>query len=209
MTNKKMKIILASTSENRRRLLERMNFQFEVIAPDYEEIIDPVATPEGQVKIFALGKAESVWKDLQSETGDFMVLGFDSMISFEGGSLGKARDKAEALKMLTSFIGKTQDIVSGMAVIGRYQGRSFSEVIHESTNVKFRTDITTAEIEKYLEFGDWAGKCGAYSILGTGTWFLEYIDGDFQNIVGVPVLRLGEIMRSVTGKAPVELLTVA
>lgn len=204
-----MKIILASTSENRRRLLERMNFQFEVIAPDYEEIIDPVATPEGQVKIFALGKAESVWKDLQSETGDFMVLGFDSMISFEGGSLGKARDKAEALKMLTSFIGKTQDIVSGMAVIGRYQGRSFSEVIHESTNVKFRTDITTAEIEKYLEFGDWAGKCGAYSILGTGTWFLEYIDGDFQNIVGVPVLRLGEIMRSVTGKAPVELLTVA
>lgn len=204
-----MKIILASTSENRRRLLERMNFQFEVMAPDYEEIIDPTATPEGQVEIFALGKAESVWENLKTEAGNFMILGFDSMISFQGGSLGKAKNKAEALKMLTSFIGQEQEIVSGMAVIGRYQGQLFSQVIHESTNVKFRSDITTAEIEKYLEFGDWAGKCGAYSILGTGTWFLEYIDGDFQNIVGVPVLRLGEIMRQVTGRAPVELLEVA
>ena len=201
-----MKIILASTSENRRRLLKRMNFEFEVIAPDYEEIINHDITPLAQVKEFALGKAESVWKDLKNETGDFMVLGFDSMISFEGGSLGKAKDEADAIRMLTSFIGKEQDIVSGMAVIGRFNGTEFSEVIHESTNVKFRDDVSVGEITKYLDFGDWAGKCGAYSILGTGIWFLEYIDGDFQNIVGVPVMRLGEIMKKVTGKRPVEVL---
>jgi len=192
-----MKIILASTSENRRRLLDRMNFQFEVIAPDYDA---------GQVQEFALGKAASVWKDLKDEAGDYMVLGFDSMISFKGGSLGKAKDKEEAMQMLQSFVGKTQQIVSGMAVIGRYQGQEFREVIAESTTVKFRSDITVAEIEKYLEFGDWSGKCGAYSILGTGIWFLEYIDGDFQNIVGVPVLALGEIIQRVTGKPPVETL---
>ncbi len=198
-----MKIILASTSENRRRLFERMGFVFEVMAPDYEEIINHDIDPLEQTKEFALGKAESVWQHFADSDEDVMVLGFDSMIHFQGGSLGKAKNRTEALAMLQSFVGKEQDIVSGMAVLGRYQGKEFREVIHESTNVKFRADITTAEIEKYLEFGDWAGKCGAYSILGTGTWFLEYIDGDFQNIVGVPVLRLGEIIRKVTGEAPV------
>ena len=201
-----MKIILASTSLNRKNLLEKMNFQFQVIAPDYEEIINHDITPLDQVKEFAVGKAQSVWNDLKSEAGDFIVLGFDSMISFEGGSLGKPKDEADAIRMLSSFIGKQQDIVSGMAVMGRYNGKEFSEVIHESTNVKFRDDVSVEEITKYLEFGDWAGKCGAYSILGTGIWFLEYIDGDFQNIVGVPVLRLGEIIKKVTGKRPVELL---
>ena len=198
-----MRIILGSTSVNRRELLAKMNFQFEVMAPDYEEIIDPMTEPEDQVKEFALGKAESILDKLTDETGDYMVLGFDSMIAFEGGSLGKALDKEEAKKMLTSFIGKSQDIVTGMAVIGKFEGKPFKKVIHESTRVQFREDITEAEIDKYLEFPDWQGKCGAYSILGTGTWFLKSIEGDFQNIVGVPVMRLGEIIMQITGQAPV------
>jgi len=199
-----MRIILASTSENRRNLLDKMGFKYEIMPPDYEEIIDPSTTPEGQIKEFALGKAQSVWDQLKSEPGDILVLGFDSMICFQGGSIGKPKDENDALKMLMSFVGHEQQIMSGMAVLGRFNGQEFKEVIHESTSVKFRTDITESEIKKYLEFGDWSGKCGAYSILGTGIWFLEYIDGDFQNIVGVPVLKLGEIMKKITGEAPVE-----
>lgn len=202
-----MRIILASTSENRRALFDKMGFSYEVLSPDYEEVIDPDQSPEGQTQEFAVGKAQSVWEQLKHEAGDIMVIGFDSMICFQGGSLGKAKDKADAAQMLQRFVGHEQQIMSGMAVLGRYNGKEFREVVYESTDVKFRSDITEAEIHKYLEFGDWAGKCGAYSILGTGIWFLEYIDGDFQNIVGVPVLKLGEIIKKVVGSGPVNYLT--
>jgi len=201
-----MKIILASTSENRRQLLERMGIGFEVMAPDYEEIIDGDTDPVEQTKVFALGKAQSVWNLIKDTERKVLVLGFDSMIGFQGGSLGKPKDKAEAFTMLKSFIGQKQDIVTGMAAVGRFAGQEFQEVIHESTNVKFRADITDSEIKKFLEFGDWQGKCGGYSILGTGIWFLEYVDGDFQNVVGVPVMRLGEVIRKVTECSPIEAL---
>ena len=81
----------------------------------------------------------------------------------------------------------------------------FEKTDFESTEVVFRSDITNCQIRKYLEFGDWRGKCGAYSILGTGIFFLEKIDGDFQNIIGVPVLKLGEMIREITGKSPIEI----
>ncbi len=199
-----MKIILASTSPNRRELFDRMGIEYQAIAPDYEEIINRNIGPYDQVQEFAVGKAMSV-KDSLDIDEDYLIMGFDSMIEFEGQSLGKAQDKEEAKTMLKSFIGKPQNIVSGFALIGSYKGENFQITDFQSTNVMFRNDVTEVEIEDYLEFGDWAGKCGAYSILGPGIFFLETLNGDFQNIVGVPVMRIGEHIKKVTGQSAVQI----
>ncbi len=204
-----MKIILASSSENRQELLARLGILFEVCAPEFEEIIDEKSSPVEQVEKFALEKARSVYRKLvpDSDRGsknekDVLVMGFDSMIEFEGGSIGKPATKKSAFEMIQKFVGKPQKVISGVAVVGNWKGRYFEKTDFESTSVVFRPDITNCQIHRYLEFGDWKGKCGAYSILGTGIFFLEKIDGDFQNIIGVPVLKLGKMIREITGKSP-------
>lgn len=215
----RMKLILASTSPNRKELFDRMGVTYEALAPDYEEIIDPKLEPFAQVEAFALGKAESVLQKIEfelsklsnekSSNSDFLVMGFDSMIEFEGGSLGKAHSKEEAQTMLKSFVGKSQQIVSGFALLGQYQGKKFQILDHQATKAQFRTDVTDAEIKHYLTFGDWAGKCGAYSILGPGIFFLDHIEGDFQNIIGVPVMKIGQLIKKELGISWLELLAVA
>lgn len=194
-----MKLILASTSPNRRELFDRMGVKYQAMAPDYEEIIDHTLEPFEQVEAFALGKGQSVLDQLDMGDEDYLVMGFDSMIEFEGGSLGKAHSIEDAHTMLKSFVGKSQQIVSGFSLQGRYQGKDFQIVGHQATTAQFRTDVTEAEIEHYLTFGDWQGKCGAYSILGPGVFFLEFIEGDFQNIIGVPVMKIGQELKKALG----------
>ncbi len=206
-----MKLILASTSPNRKELFDRMGVVYEAIAPDYEEIIDPNLEPFAQVEAFALGKAQSVFDRVRtkfelSSNSDFMVMGFDSMIEFKGGSLGKAHSVEEATLMLKSFVGQSQQIVSGFALIGQYKGKTFEITDHQATQAQFRDDVTDAEIEHYLSFGDWQGKCGAYSILGPGIFFLDFIAGDFQNIIGVPVIKIGHDIKKELGVSWLELL---
>ena len=194
-----MKLILASTSPNRRELFDRMGVAYEALAPDYEEIIDHSLEPFAQVEAFALGKGQSVLDQLDFGDEDYLVMGFDSMIEFEGGSLGKAHSAEEAKAMLQRFVGQSQQIVSGFALLGQYQGKKFKIVDHQATKAQFRADITEPELDHYLSFGDWQGKCGAYSILGPGIFFLEFIDGDFQNIIGVPVMRIGQCLKEELG----------
>lgn len=202
-----MKIVLASSSKNRSDLFTKMGIKFEIIPPTYEENIIENMSPVEQIQEFALGKAQSVYEKFKDEE-NVLVMGFDSMISFEGRSLGKPKTKKNAFEMLQEFVGKPQEIMSGVCLMGNWKGQYFEETFYESTRVQFRNDITNCQIRKYLEFGDWKGKCGAYSILGTGIYFLEHIDGDFQNIIGVPVLKIGEKLREITGKSPFNVLEV-
>lgn len=203
-----MKLILASTSPNRRELFDRMEIAYQAMAPDYEEVIDNTLEPFAQVEAFALGKAESVLDQLALGDEDYLVMGFDSMIELEGGSLGKAHSQEEAFSMLKSFVGKSQQIVSGFALLGQSKGEKFTIVDHQATKAQFRTDISDAEINHYLTFGDWKGKCGAYSILGPGIFFLDHIEGDFQNIIGVPVIKIGQLLKKQLGVSWLELLNV-
>lgn len=228
-----MQLILASTSPNRRELFDRMGIAYQALAPDYEEVIDHSLEPFEQVEAFALGKAESVKDriigstDEQNNrptdqlkkgepsaidhgllTNDYLIMGFDSMIEFKGGSLGKAHSLEEARAMLQSFVGESQQVVSGFALMGRYAGKDFKIIGHQSTTCPWRSDITDKEIDHYLTFGDWDGKCGAYSILGPGIFFLDSIEGDFQNIVGVPVIAMGHAIKKALGVSWLELLQV-
>jgi septum formation protein len=203
-----MKIILASRSPHRQELLSKMGFRFDVVYPCFEEIIHSDIPPQKQVKHFALEKAKSVFSQF-SEDKNIIIMGFDSMIDFEGNSLGKPKTKKAAFQMLQSFVGKKQKVSTGIALIGKWKGKYFEKTSLVNSPVYFRSDITNCQIRRYLEFSDWQEKCGAYSILGTGIFFLKSIDGDFQNIVGVPVLRMGEMIREITGKSPVWILEPA
>ena len=200
-----MKIILASSSVNRKHLFEKMGINFLAITPSFEEVIKGDEPPDKQVQTFALEKARSVFAKYKNEK-EVLVMGFDSMVSFLGKSIGKPKTKKEAFEMLQSFVGQPQFVVSGMSLVGNYKGQCFEKSCIQKTTIQFRSDITNCQIRNYLEFGDWKGKCGAYSILGTGIFFLEAITGDFQNIVGVPVQKMGEMIRKITGESPFSIL---
>ncbi|MCF7830570.1 Maf family nucleotide pyrophosphatase [Candidatus Gracilibacteria bacterium] len=201
-----MKIVLASSSENRRRLFDRMGFVYEIAPPAFEELTNQKLSPKAQVQEFALEKARSVFHKFSTEK-DVLIMGFDSLIDFQGTSVGKPRTKKDALEMIQKFKGKEQAVVTGIAMVGNFKGKYFEATEQETTKVKFRSDITNCQIRKYLEFGDWAGKCGSYSILGTGIFFLEPFNGDFQNIVGVPIFKMHEMIRAITKKSPISVLT--
>lgn len=201
-----MKIIIASSSKNRHELFRKMRIGFEVCEPDFEEVVGESLSSEVLVQNLALGKAQSVWHQYE-EQDDFCILGFDSMIDFEGQAIGKAQDKQAAFNLLKKFVGKPQQIITGVALMGKVQGQKFETTIYQSTQVQFQPDISNDDIRAYLEFGDWSGKCGAYSILGTGVFFLEPVEGDFQNIVGVPVQMIGEKLAEITNISPFQLFT--
>jgi septum formation protein len=200
-----MKLILASTSKNRQALLNKMSIKFESISPNYEEVIDESLAPQKQVQLFAKEKAKSVYKNLNNKLDDILILGFDSMVDFENTSIGKQDTKENAFKVLQKFRGKSQKIVSGISCIGNWQGQYFEQTEFEETHIKFRDNLTDKEIKSYLDFEDWSGKCGAYSILGTGIFMLEEITGDFQNIIGIPVFKMGKMIQEITGKSPLEI----
>lgn len=204
-----MKIILGSSSPNRKELFDRMGIDYAVVSPTSDEIVNPDESSIENIERFALEKAQSIFPDKTKPPyeGNFLVMGFDSMIEFDGAVLGKAGTKKSAFEMIQSFVGKEQKVTTGMACVGVWKGEYFEKVVHESTPVKFRSDTTNCQIRSYLEFGDYAGKCGAYSILGPGIFLLEKIDGDFQNIIGVPVIKFGEVIREITGKSPLSLLS--
>ncbi len=197
-----MKIILASTSPNRKALLDRMSFEYKISVPDFEEIVDEQFSNKQNIKNFAVGKAKSVYPKFEKEK-NILIFGFDSMIEIGDIIIGKPTTKKSAFEMIQSFIGKTQKVTTGISVIGNFKGKYFEKTDIVSTTVKFKKNITNCQIRKYLEFGDWSGKCGAYSILGMGQFFIEKIDGDFQNIIGIPVLKMGEIIEEITGKNPI------
>ena len=202
-----IRFIVASSSPNRAELFTRLGIAFETVAPTYEEVLDPAQSPEAQAREFALQKARSVYTSF-SDVSDVLIVGFDSVIDFEGKTLGKASTRKEAFGMLQSFVGREQHVVTGVSLVGNLKGKPFELTEIERTRVRFRSDTTNCQIRSYLDYNDWQGKCGAYSILGTGIFLLDSIEGDFQNIIGVPVLRLSEMIRTVTGKSPYRVLEI-
>ena len=201
-----MQFILASSSVNRKNLLDRLKIQFSVHPPIGDEIHDDSLTTKALVAQLAAQKSASIWSTYQ-DNPNVCVMGFDSMVSLDGVSIGKAHARPEAKTMITSFIGKQHQIVSGVCLQGNFQGNYFCETFAVSTGVFFRSDITEDEIDAYLAFDDWQGKCGAYSILGSGIFFVKNIVGSFQNIVGIPIEVLGKKLYEITGDRAVKIFS--
>ena len=170
-----MTLVLASTSPQRRAILEQLRIPFEVVAPDYVEDDPPDADPAALVRRHAEGKARSVL-----EAGS-LVLGVDTTVVLDGRVYAKASGRDEARQMLDDLSGRTHTVVSGVCLLGP----EVKVVEVESTDVTFRA-LGPELVQAYVESGEWEGRAGAYAIQGLGGRLVERIDGDYLNVVGLP-----------------------
>jgi len=181
------RIVLASGSPRRSEILTALGLTFTVRRPDLEEIIVPGDSPESTVCRLAAEKAECV----SVEAGE-LVLAADTIVVLDGDLLGKPADEHEAIEMLMRLSGRSHDVFTGMAL--RVNGRTVSAAAR--TGVTFRP-LDRAECEAYVATGEPMDKAGAYGIQGFGSALVERIDGDFFNVMGLPVPTLLELFTSI------------
>jgi septum formation protein len=178
-------LLLASTSPQRRAILEQLGIPFEVVAPDYEEHDPPEADAEQLVRDHALGKARSV----AAQAGDRPVLGVDTTVVLAGRIYAKPADVGEAERMLEELSGKTHAVVSGLALVTP----GWEIVDAEHTRVTFRT-LTPRDLASYVATREWEGRAGGYAIQGRGGALVERVEGDYLNVVGLPASLLVRLL---------------
>ena len=178
-------LVLASSSPQRRAILEQLGLPFEVVEPSYEERDDGDLSPVELVCSHAAGKARSV----ADAVGDRLVLGVDTAVVVGDRILGKPRDQEEAAAMLGLLGGRAHNVVSGLCL----RSSGWEAVDHEETSVVFRP-LAPQEIEAYVATGEWQGRAGAYAIQSEGASLVERIEGDYLNVVGLPAARLVRLL---------------
>ncbi len=178
-------ILLASTSPQRRAILEQLGLPFEVVAPRYEEHDAPDADPVSLVREHARGKARSV----ADGAGDRPVLGVDTTVVCAGRVYGKANGPEAAAEMLEALAGATHEVVSGLCLVTP----GWEELDHEITRVTFRP-LTARDIASYVGSGEWQDRAGAYAIQGLGATLVQRIEGDYLNVVGLPAALLVRLL---------------
>ena len=174
-----MKIILASKSPRRRELISRIFPEFEIITADTDETLPENMHPRNGVEVLAVRKGEAV---LPLISDDALVISSDTLVEIDGIALGKPRDEADALGMLSLLSGKVHRVHTGVAV--HYRGRVFSGV--DTAQVKFKA-FSNEEAVEYIKTGEPMDKAGAYAIQGIGAKLVERYYGDFNAIVGLGV----------------------
>jgi septum formation protein len=183
-----MRIILASGSPRRRELMEMLLVKnLEIIPAKGEELPHPELGPAQLVKELSRAKAAEVYE----KNTDALVIGADTVVAVDGVILGKPRDEQDARRMLRLLSGREHEVFTGMTVIK--DGRTQS--IAERTAVRFRT-LSDEEISAYIATGEPMDKAGAYGIQGIGSLLIRGIDGDFYNVMGLPVCTLGTILKA-------------
>ena len=177
-------IILASASPRRRELLTQVGYRFEVVPSSVEEEMED-GTPMDIVKHNALIKAQDVAKQYPHDT----VIGADTIVVVNGRIFGKPQDEIDAEKMLTELSGSVHQVMTGIAVV---QGdRIHSEaVVTDVVMRKYGID----EIRSYIATGEPMDKAGAYGIQGIGALLVSHISGCYNNVVGLPIARLAEVL---------------
>jgi septum formation protein len=172
-------LVLASTSLQRRAILEQLRIPYRAVAPDYVEHDPPDAEPVALVRDHAEGKARSV-----HARGE-ITLGVDTTVHLDGRLYGKPADRDGARAMLHELAGRTHLVLSGLCLLGD----GFALVEHEVTHVTFR-ELGEGEVDAYLDSGEWSGRAGGYAIQGLGARLVSAIAGDYLNVVGLPATLL-------------------
>jgi septum formation protein len=168
-------LTLASASPQRRAILAQLGVEFDVVVPDVEELTS--GEPAATVVENALRKARAVEGD--------PVLAADTEVVLDGHVFGKAADEAEAKRFLGRLSGRTHEVWGGVAVRSGGDERT----AHAVTRVHFRA-LAAEDIAAYLATGEWRDRAGAYAIQGIGASLVESIEGDFWNVVGLPLAEL-------------------
>lgn len=180
------RFILASASPRRRELLKQIGVTFEVMPAKGEEVITK-EQPEQAVMELSRQKAEEIAAGIQDE--QVLVLGADTVVVYDGKILGKPKDETDARAMLSMLNGRTHSVFTGVTVIVIRNGKSEIHSFYEETKVTMYP-MTDAQILYYIQTGEPMDKAGAYGIQGKGAVFIEKINGDYNNVVGLPVAKI-------------------
>ena len=190
-----MRFILASASPRRKELLEQIGLEFEICPAKGEEVIT-AGSVDGAVLELSRQKAEEVaagilsYNEIHPELvtpQDILVIGADTVVACDGNILGKPQDEADALRMLTMLSGKEHEVYTGVALIDNRD--QSMENFFERTKVTMYP-VSEEEIRDYIAGGEPMDKAGAYAIQGLGAKFIQKIEGDYNNVVGLPIGRI-------------------
>jgi len=178
-----LRLVLASRSPQRRTLLRQLGVPFRIVVSEHDEDVhdgDPVRTVERNAR----GKAEEVLARVRLRAGE-LVLGVDTVVVVDGRVLGKASGEDEAAKYLRLLAGRRHEVFSGLHLCSRERGVTALAV----TGVIFR-GLEAGDIARYVACGEWRERAGAYAIQGVGSALVSAVDGDYFNVVGLPVPAL-------------------
>jgi len=182
-----VKFILASQSPRRAQWLKQLSIEFEVIPSYADEDSIPKSNPSSYVKKLAILKAKTVAKKVE----EGVIIGADTVIYINGKILGKPKDSEDALSTLRELSGKKHIVFTGICVIDKYSKKTLKKVV--KTTVKFR-ELDDNLIRWYVGTGEPLGKAGSYAVQEKGAILVEWIKGDFYNIVGMPLFTLEKML---------------
>ncbi len=188
------RIILASASPRRKALLEQVGIEFDVITSEVEEDVRE-GEPEDVVKDLAYKKADVIANRLlERGEDDFAVIGADTIVSKNGEKLGKPKSRRDAVRMITWLQGGVHEVYTGVSVIAVQGGSRKESTFSECTSVKVQP-MQEEAIEEYVETGEPMDKAGGYAIQGKFSAYIQGIEGDYNNVVGLPLNRLLEVLK--------------
>lgn len=183
------KLILASASPRRIELLKDWGIPFEVDPADLHEKIDPALTP----KKWAMSLAEQKAITVGARHPDRIILGADTIGVLKGKILNKPKDRNDAIRMLQALSGKTHQVITGFTLLNTKTGEKITEAVE--TKVTFKR-LTLKEIEAYVDTGEPMDKAAAYAIQGGAAKWVKKIEGDYNNVVGLPLEAIKKALAS-------------
>lgn len=186
----KTSVVLASGSPRRRDLLTQIGLAFSVQISQADETIPEGMSPHLAVQTLSLLKAADVAKQVEKNA---VVIAADTIVVLDGEILTKPKDEEDAARMLARLSGREHSVLTGMTVLRRRDGKSVSAT--EETKVHFRA-LSEKEILSYVNSNEPLDKAGAYGIQGLGGLFVEKIEGDYYNVVGLPLCLLGNVLQT-------------
>jgi len=183
------RIILASASPRRRRLMSDAGYEFTVVLPEVDESVFATekADPVEYAKRLALAKAKSV----AGKYPDSFVIGADTIVDFRGRIIGKAADAKEAEQITGKLFSEPHKVITGVAIVRLSDG---TELIQSDSTTVYPRKMTTGQIADHIKGGSWRDKAGAYAIQETGDEFVEKIEGSLTNVMGLPMELLESLL---------------
>lgn len=183
-------ILLASQSPRRKELVQLLPWEFEVCTKDVKEEIDVQLSPEVNVQSLAEQKADAV----AHHHPDHFVIGADTIVCYQGKIMGKPRNQEDAKYILSQLGGNTHQVYTGVAII--CENKDIRTTFYEETKVTMQP-LSDMEIEAYLRTNESYDKAGAYGIQGYGARYISGIEGDYYNVVGLPVHALYQQLKKI------------
>ena len=189
------KIILASNSPRRKELLEKHGIEFSVTVSKADENIKDYNSASDFAVKASLAKAEAVLNKIKANKdflkNDYIIIAADTVVTLNNIIYGKPKNKDDAFKILSELSGKTHYVITGVTIIKniKKENNLKTYTFFDKTEIKFK-NISFKEIDEYIKTGEPFDKAGAYAIQGKAAKFVESINGDFENVVGLPVYKV-------------------